>query len=230
MRYFEFNLRRINSSMIEVKEITQLEALKYMAARYFDNVLNKASNKFNIYILHTINGNYELKGNDETKDMKGEVFRWCDRAKNSWIGAYENGVCVGVQWFRLLETIGWMYDGYRHGESNEIIIKMSNWLYSKTKHRIKINYSDITEGDMIWADKDEPLTVKDLEEKAGYKAWAWVDYPNYNAYYRVNMLKDIINDPSKFDNKELTKKPLRLTFLKRLGDLDEGLKDYTLKD
>ena len=82
---------------------------------------------------------------------------------------------------------------------------------------------------MIWADKDEKLTVKDLEEKAGYKAWAWVDYPNYNAYYRVNMLKDIINDPSKFDKKELTKKPLRLTFLKRLGDLDEGLDDYTLK-
>ena len=79
------------------------------------------------------------------------------------------------------------------------------------------------------------ISVFDSGFLLGDGVWSGIRLHNGKLLFLTEHLQRLYDDAKAIslkihvDKKELTKKPLRLTFLKRLGDLDEGLDDYTLK-
>jgi len=202
------------------KEIPQIDCLKYIAKNHQakDGDLAKASNKFNCYVLHTINEDYYLKGNE--KDIKGNIFSWTDKARggygsmraNRWLAAFEGDNIVGVNMFRLRKDVELMWDGFLHSDTKEIAIALNKELFKYTKGQWTVNYSEHSE-------ETEPLlTIEDMEQTLGYKSWANCYVPNHYAYYQVDILTKMAPDPASFDKYELKRFENRRNFLKRLPD------------
>ena len=99
-----------------IKEINQTDSLNYIANNHIakDGKIAKSINKLNAYVLHTINENYYLKGNE--KDLKGCLFSWTDHARggygtmkcNRWFAAFKGTNIVGVQMVRLVKSLKMM--------------------------------------------------------------------------------------------------------------------------
>lgn len=202
------------------KEIPQIDCLKYIAKNHIakDKKLEKSIIKLNIYVLHTLNEDYFLKGNE--KDLKGNLFAWTDKAKggygtmraNRWLAAFEGDNIVGVQMFRLCKGVKMMWDGFIHCDTKEIAIALNKELFKYTKGEWDINYSEHSE------ETELLLTMEDMEQTLGYKCWANCQMPNHYAYYAINTQKSIDPDPNTFDKYELKRYDNRRNFLKRLPD------------
>lgn len=202
------------------KEIPQIDCLKYIAKNHIakDEKLIKSIIKLNIYVLHTLNEDYYLKGNE--KDLKGNLFAWTDKAKggygtmraNRWLAAFEGDNIVGVQMFRLCKGVKMMWDGFIHCDTKEIAIALNKELFKYTKGEWDINYSEHSE------ETELLLTMEDMEQTLGYKCWANCQMPNHYAYYAINTQKSIDPDPNTFDKYELKRYDNRRNFLKRLPD------------
>lgn len=202
------------------KEIPQIDCLKYIAKNHIakDEKLIKSIIKLNIYVLHTLNEDYFLKGNE--KDLKGNLFAWTDKAKggygtmraNRWLAAFEGDNIVGVQMFRLCKGVKMMWDGFIHCDTKEIAIALNKELFKYTKGEWDINYSEHSE------ETELLLTMEDMEQTLGYKCWANCQMPNHYAYYAINTQKSIDPDPNTFDKYELKRYDNRRNFLKRLPD------------
>lgn len=202
------------------KEIPQIDCLKYIAKNHIakDEKLIKSIMKLNIYVLHTLNEDYYLKGNE--KDLKGNLFAWTDKAKggygtmraNRWLAAFEGDNIVGVQMFRLCKGVKMMWDGFIHCDTKEIAIALNKELFKYTKGEWDINYSEHSE------ETELLLTMEDMEQTLGYKCWANCQMPNHYAYYAINTQKSIDPDPNTFDKYELKRYDNRRNFLKRLPD------------
>ena len=202
------------------KEIPQIDCLKYIAKNHIakDEKLIKSIMKLNIYVLHTLNEDYYLKGNE--KDLKGNLFAWTDKAKggygtmraNRWLAAFEGDNIVGVQMFRLCKGVKMMWDGFIHCDTKEIAIALNKELFKYTKGEWDINYSEHSE------ETELLLTMEDMEQTLGYKCWANCQMPNHYAYYAINTQKSLDPDPNTFDKYELKRYDNRRNFLKRLPD------------
>ena len=202
------------------KEIPQIDCLKYIAKNHIakDEKLIKSIIKLNIYVLHTLNEDYYLKGNE--KDLKGNLFAWTDKAKggygtmraNRWLAAFEGDNIVGVQMFRLCKGVKMMWDGFIHCDTKEIAIALNKELFKYTKGEWDINYSEHSE------ETELLLTMEDMEQTLGYKCWANCQMPNHYAYYAINTQKSLDPDPNTFDKYELKRYDNRRNFLKRLPD------------
>jgi len=221
------------TSHLKTKEIDQVTALRYIAKNHCgkDGNLSKSVNKLNVYVLHTINEDYYLRGNE--KDIKGNIFAWSDKAKggygtmraNKWLAAFEGDTIVGVNMFRLRTDIELMWDGFLHSDSKEIAIALNLALFEHTKGKWTCNYSEYSE-------ETEPLlTMEDFEETLKYRKWADCVVPNHYLYYKVDTETSTAPDPENFDKYELKRNENRRNFLKRLPDcFDEEKKEEEKKE
>tara|TARA_B100000029_G_scaffold303448_1_gene296233 strand:- start:408 stop:1040 length:633 start_codon:yes stop_codon:yes gene_type:complete len=203
------------------KEIPGVDVLKWISKRFQgDKTIITASNKLNCYKLHTCNESYYLKSNDETKDMKGNIFSWVDMRKWQYIAAFENDTMIGAQAYVIVPTIGRMWDGFIHAESKEISIALNKELFHRTKDQWKINYSEVT----IPGGEESGLTLEDFETELNYKCWSHSYVPDMYKYYRVNELTNPTPPPNMFMRGNFEKKlTCRRNFLKRFPDsFDEG--------
>ena len=208
------------TSHLKTKEIDQLTALKYIAENHLakDGNLAKSINKLNVYVLHTINEGYFLKGNE--KDIMGNIFEWTNKAKggygtnkaNKWLAAFEGDTIVGVNMFRLRTDIELLWDGFLHSDSKEIAIALNLALFEHTKGKWTCNYSEYSE------ETETLLTMEDFEETLKYRKWADCMVPNHYLYYRVDKETDTAPNPEKFSKWELKRNENRRHMLKRLPD------------
>ena len=203
------------------KEIPGVDVLKWISKRFQgDKTIITASNKLNCYKLHTCNESYYLKCNDETKDMKGNVFQWVNMKKWQYIAAFENDTMIGAQGYVIVPSLGRMWDGFIHAESKEISIALNKELFHRTKDEWKINYSEVT----IPGGEENGLTLEDFETELNYKCWSHCYVPDMYKYYRVNELTNPMPPPNMFMGGNFDKKlTCRRNFLKRFPDsFDEG--------
>ncbi len=203
------------------KEVTGMDVMRWISKRFQgDKTIITASNKLNCYKLHTCNESYYLKCNDETKDMKGNVFQWVNMKKWQYIAAFENDTMIGAQGYVIVPTIGRMWDGFIHAESKEISIALNKELFHRTKDQWKINYSEVT----IPGGEENGLTLEDFETELNYKCWSHCYVPDMYKYYRVNELTNPMPPPNMFMGGNFDKKlTCRRNFLKRFPDsFDEG--------
>ncbi len=203
------------------KEVTGMDVMRWISKRFQgDKTIITASNKLNCYKLHTCNESYYLKSNDETKDMKGNVFQWVNMKKWQYIAAFENDTMIGAQGYVIVPTIGRMWDGFIHAESKEISIALNKELFHRTKDQWKINYSEVT----IPGGEENGLTLEDFETELNYKCWSHCYVPDMYKYYRVNELTNPMPPPNMFMGGNFDKKlNCRRNFLKRFPDsFDEG--------
>ncbi len=203
------------------KEVTGMDVMRWISKRFQgDKTIITASNKLNCYKLHTCNESYYLKCNDETKDMKGNVFQWVNMKKWQYIAAFENDTMIGAQGYVIVPSIGRMWDGFIHAESKEISIALNKELFHRTKDQWKINYSEVT----IPGGEENGLTLEDFETELNYKCWSHCYVPDMYKYYRVNELTNPMPPPNMFMGGNFDKKlNCRRNFLKRFPDsFDEG--------
>ena len=127
-----------------IKNVSGLDVLRWISKKWQGNkTIATASNKLNVYKLHTCNENYDLKNNDG-EDMRGNLFQWVDLKKWQYLAAFENDIMVGAQAYVIVPSIGRMWDGFIHAESKEIAIAINKDLFYKTRNQWKINYSEVT--------------------------------------------------------------------------------------
>ena len=201
------------------KEVTGMDVMRWISKRFQgDKTIITASNKLNCYKLHTCNESYYLKCNDETKDMKGNVFQWVNMKKWQYIAAFENDTMIGAQGYVIVPSMGRMWDGFIHAESKEIALNKE--LFHRTKDQWKINYSEVT----IPGGEENGLTLEDFETELNYKCWSHCYVPDMYKYYRVNELTNPMPPPNMFMGGNFDKKlTCRRNFLKRFPDsFDEG--------
>ena len=204
-----------------IKNVSGLDVLRWISKKWQGNkTIATASNKLNCYKLHTCNESYYLKCNDETKDMKGNVFQWVNWKKWQYIAAFENDTMIGAQGYVIVPSIGRMWDGFIHAESKEIAIAINKDLFYKTRNQWKINYSEVT----IPSGEENGLTVEDFETELNYKVWSHCYVPDMYSYYKVDSLTETAPNPKNFDKDILTTKNCRRTFLKRFpNSFDEEI-------
>ena len=205
-----------------IKNVSGMDVLRWISKRFQgDKTIITASNKLNCYKLHTCNENYYLKCNDETKDLKGNIFQWVDLKKWQYIAAFENDTMIGAQAYVLVPSIGRMWDGFIHAENKEIAIALNKELFHTTKDQWKINYSEVTSP----GGEESGLTLEDFETELNYKCWSHCFVPDMYKYYKVNELTHPMPNPDEFQkwDKILGTLNCRRNFLKRFPDsFDEG--------
>ena len=206
-----------------IKEINQTDSLNYIANNHIakDGKIAKSINKLNAYVLHTINENYYLKGNE--KDLKGCLFSWTDHARggygtmkcNRWFAAFEGTNIVGVQMVRLVKSLKMMWTGFVHADSKEIAYALDNHINELGKEfNVKKTYSEYSE------ETEELLIMEDFESKMGYRKWADANVPNHYAYYRIKVLNKLNPRPEEFKKEELQRHDNRRNFLVRENEND----------
>lgn len=216
-----------NKKISTIKEIDQKTALIYIANNHIakDGKLMKAINKLNIYVLHTINEEYFLKGNE--KDLYGSIFAWTNKAKggygtmkaNRWFAAFEGTNIVGVQMLRWCKGIGLAWTGFLHAENKETIFAIDKYIFDLTKDNVKVMYSEYSE------ETEKMLTMNDFEFIMKYRKWADANVPNHYAYYQIDKIETGTPRPELFDKKELLSHNNRRNFLKRLPDAFDEVKN-----
>ena len=217
-----------NKKVSIIKEINQKQALEYIAKNHIakDGKLIKAINKLNCYVLHTLNEEYFLKGNE--KDLKGSIFQWTNKAENGygtmkanrWFAAFEGTNIVGVQMLRWVQAVGLAWTGFPHAENKEIIFAIDNYIFELTKGNCKVMYSEYSE------ETETMLTMDDFEFTMKYRKWADANVPNHYAYYDINKIETGTPPPELFKKEELLRHDNRRNFLKRLPDaFDEESND-----
>tara|TARA_B100000035_G_scaffold170577_1_gene145460 strand:+ start:543 stop:1184 length:642 start_codon:yes stop_codon:yes gene_type:complete len=203
-----------------VKEINQKQALTYIADNHIakDGMIIKAINKLNCYVLHTINEEYYLKGNE--KDLVGSLFHWTNKADkgygtmkaNRWFAAFEGTNIVGVQMLRWVRQKGLGWTGFPHARDKEVVFAIDKYIFEFTKDNIKVMYSEYSE------DTEPMLTMEDFEFKMKYRKWADAYVPDHYLYYNIDKVESGTPPPEMFDKKQLLRHHNRRNFLKRLPD------------
>ena len=122
---------KAKTSHLKIEEVNQKLALEYIAKNHIakDGKLVKAINKLNCYVLHTLNEEYFLRGNE--KDLYGNIFEWTNRGErgygtsksNRWFAAFEGTNIVGVQMLRWVQAAGLAWTGFLHAKNKETILK-----------------------------------------------------------------------------------------------------------
>ena len=108
-----------------IKNVSGMDVLRWISKRFQgDKTIITASNKLNCYRLHTCNETYHLKCNDETKDMKGNIFQWVNFRKWDYLAAFENDKMVGAQAYILVSSLGRMWDDFIHAENKDISLAL----------------------------------------------------------------------------------------------------------
>jgi hypothetical protein len=211
---------KAKTSHLKIEEVNQKRALEYIAKNHLakDGKLVKAINKLNCYVLHTLNEEYFLRGNE--KDLYGNIFEWTNRGErgygtskaNRWFAAFEGTNIVGVQMLRWVQAAGLAWTGFLHAENKEILFAIDKHIFELTKDNCKVMYSEYSE------ETETMLTMDDFEFTMKYRKWADANMSNHYKYYRINQLDSPTPAAEQFDKRELKKHDNRRNFLKRLPD------------